>query len=125
MKWSITGHVLKWARQSNLSLGKGDGWNLKNHNHLAVARHLREKTHSSMLVVTIREGEKRSVVVLVLNKESAMWKEASMKTLLRGDQMKYTDVEGMRLVTNNRYVAGQINSDKVENVATSGKNWRN
>ena len=123
MKWSITGHVLKWARQSNLSLGKGDGWNLKNHYHLAVARHLREKTHSSMLVVTIREGEKRSVVVLVLNKESAMWKEAIMKTLLRGDQMKYTDVEGMRLVTNNRYVAGQINSDKVENVAT--KNWRN
>ena len=52
---SITGHVLKWATQSNLSEGlsprKADGWNLKNHRHLTVARHLREKTHSSMLVV--------------------------------------------------------------------------
>ena len=36
---------------------KSDGWNLKNHSHLTVARHLREKTHPSMLVVTIREGE--------------------------------------------------------------------
>ena len=63
MELSITGQVLRWARQSNLSgclsLRKADGWNLKNHSHLTVARHLREKTHSSMLVVTIREGEER------------------------------------------------------------------
>ena len=49
---SITGHVLKWARQSNLSgelsLSKADGWNLKNHSRLTVARHLREKTHPSI-----------------------------------------------------------------------------
>ena len=61
MELSITGQVLKWARRSNLSGGlflrKSDGWNLKNHSHLTVARHLREKTHPSMLVVTIREGE--------------------------------------------------------------------
>ena len=47
MELSITGQVLKWARQSNLSGGlalrKADGWNLKNHSHLTVARHLREK----------------------------------------------------------------------------------
>ena len=61
MELSITGQVLRWARHSNLSGGlslcQADGWNLKNHSHLTVARHFREKTHSSMLVVTIREGE--------------------------------------------------------------------
>ena len=45
-------------------------------------------------------------------------KDASMKTLLRGDQLEYIDTEGMRVVTNNRCVAEQIKSDKVENVAT-------
>ena len=104
MRLSITGHALKCARQSNrsggLSLRKTNGWNLKSHSHLTVARHLRERTHPSMLVVTIREGEgrgicstalkqllklfkeqieERSVVVLVLKKESAIWKDASMK----------------------------------------------
>ena len=58
MELSITGQVLKWARQSKLSGGlflcKSDGCNLKNHSHLTVARHLR-------LVVTIREGEDRGL----------------------------------------------------------------
>ena len=65
MELSITGQVLKWARQVNLSGGvslrKADGWNLKNHSHLTVARHLRKKIHPSMLVVTIREGEERGM----------------------------------------------------------------
>ena len=116
-------------------------WNLKNHSYLTVARHLREKTHTSMLVVTSREGEgrgtcsaalkemlniikdrieERSVVVLVLNNESAIWKDATMRTLLRGNQLNYIDVEGMRVITNNRSVAEEIKSDKVENVAASG-----
>ena len=144
MELSIMGHVLKWARQSNLfggPLRTGDGWNLKNHSHLAVVRHLREKTHPSMLVVTIREGEERgicsaalkellkivkdqieerSVVVIVLNTQSAIWKDASMKTLVRCDQLNYIDVEGMTVVTNNRCVAEHIKSDKVETVATGG-----
>ena len=42
MELSITGQVLKWARQSSLSGGlslrKADGWNLKNHSHLIFAR---------------------------------------------------------------------------------------
>ena len=50
-----------------------------------------------------------------------------MKTLSRDDQLKYTDVEGMTVVTNNRCVAQQIKSDKVENVVTGGskklENW--
>ena len=108
MELSITGQVLKWARQVNLSGGvslcKADGWNLKNHSHLTVARHLREKVHSSMLVVTIREGEERgmcnaalrellriskdqmrerSVVVIILSKRSTIWRRTSMRTLIR------------------------------------------
>ena len=99
MELSITGQVLKWARQVNLSGGvslcKANGWNLKNHSHLTVARHLREKIHPSMLVVTIREGEEkgmcnaalrellriskdqtreRSVVVIAISKRSSIWK---------------------------------------------------
>ena len=75
---------------------------MKNHSHLTVARHLREKAHPNMLVVTIREGEERgicsaalkellknikdqmeerSVVVIVLNEESAIYKDASMNAL--------------------------------------------
>ena len=44
-----------------LSRRKADGWNLKNHSHLTVARHLREKIHPIVLVVTIREGEERGI----------------------------------------------------------------
>ena len=107
MELSITGQVLRWARQSNLSGGvllrKADRWNLKNHSHLTVARHLLEKTHSSMLVVTIREDEERGmrsaalrellrlvrdqidergVAIIVSNKESGIWRKTSVKTLL-------------------------------------------
>ena len=60
MELSITGQILKGKTNEPLwrvSLRKSDGWNLKHHSHLTVARHLREKTHPSMLVVTIREGE--------------------------------------------------------------------
>ena len=65
MELSITGQVLEWARRSHFSGGlsprKADGWNLKCPRHLTVARHLREKTHTSKLVVTIREGEERGM----------------------------------------------------------------
>ena len=65
MELSIAGQVLRWARQSNLSGGmslrKTVGWNMKNHSHLTVARHLREKIHPIVLVVTIREGEEKGI----------------------------------------------------------------
>ena len=108
MELSVAGQVLKWARQSSLSGGlsprKAGGWNLKNLSHLTVARHLREKTHPSMLVVTIREGEdqglcsaplrvlwrivkdqigERSVVVIVMSRNSAIWRKASLKSVMR------------------------------------------
>ena len=84
--------VGKTNLSGGLSLRKADGWNLKNHSHLTVARHLREETHPSTLVVTITGSEEqgicsaalnevlkitkdqieeRSVVLLVLNKKSA------------------------------------------------------
>ena len=34
---------------------------MKNHRHLTVARHLREKIHPSVLVVTIGKGEERGM----------------------------------------------------------------
>ena len=129
-----------------LSLCKADGWNLKNHSHQAVARRLREKTLSSMLVVTIREGEERgicgaalrellrivkdqleerSVVVIVSNRESAVWRNASVKIVLKENQLKYVDVVGMRVITNNRFITEQINSDKVENVVMDGQKLEN
>ena len=41
-----------------------------------------------------------------------------MKTLLRDHQLKY--IEGMRVVINNRCIAEQIKSDKVESVVMGG-----
>ena len=62
---SITGQVLRWARQSNLSGGvslrKAHGWNMKNHSHLTVARHLREKIHPFALVVKMLKGEEKGM----------------------------------------------------------------
>ena len=53
MELPIAGQVLMWARQSNfsggVSLRKADGWNMKNHSHLTVARHSREKIHPIVL----------------------------------------------------------------------------
>ena len=82
-----------------------------------------------MLVVTIREGEERGicsaalrellrivkdqidergVVIIVMNRESAIWRLASLKTVIRGYQLKYVDVEETRVITNNRCTAEQI-----------------
>ena len=51
------------------------------------------------------------MAVIVLNKESAIWKDAGMKILSRDAQLKYIDIERMR-------VEGQIKSVSVENVVT-------
>ena len=58
MEWSITSHVLKVEDNGT---SREDGWNMKNHCHLTAARHLREKTHPSIFVVTIREGVERGI----------------------------------------------------------------
>ena len=68
------------------------------------------------------------MVVIVLNKESAIWKDASMKTLSRGDaQLTYIDIERMRVVTSHRCVVEQIKSDSGERPdgwVNSWKSWR-
>ena len=112
---------------------------MKNHSHLTVARHLREKTHPSMLVVTISEKakrergmcsaalrellrvvrhqiEERGVAIIVSNKESTIWGKTSVKTLLREKQLKYTDVEEMGVFTNDRHIAEQIKGDSTLSV---------
>ena len=92
-------HTLCWRSVAE----KADGRNVKNQSHLTVARHMREKTHTSMLVVTLRDGEERgicsaalkellniikehieerSVGALVLNKEFAIWKDSSTKGIV-------------------------------------------
>ena len=94
-----------------------------------VARGLRTRTDPSLLIVTIREGEEQeicgvtlegpwtvvkdqveegSMVVIVLSKASAMWREESMKTLLHDAQLKYVDVGETRVLTNSRCTAEQI-----------------
>ena len=110
MELSITGQVFKWARQVNftegVSLRKADGWNKKNHSHLTVAWHLREKIHPSMLVLTIREGEERGVCNAALREllrifqdqmgeGSAVVMVLSMRTSIREEQLRYIDVEEM------------------------------
>ena len=86
-----------------------------------------------MPVVTIREGEEyavkellgivqdqieeRSVVVIVSNRDSAIWRNASVKNCATRES---ADVEEMRVVTNNRCIAKQIKKDKAENVVVDG-----
>ena len=113
MELSIAGQVLRWARRSNLSGGvslrKADGWNMKNHSHLTVARCLREKIHPIVLVVTIREGEEEGMcsaamrellriiqdqvgeecaVAMLQSRKSTIWRRPIVKTLLSKRQMK-------------------------------------
>ena len=57
---------------------------------------------------------------LCANRESAIYRHASVKTVLRENQLKYVDVEGMRVVTNIRCIAEPIKNDKAENVVMEG-----
>ena len=118
MELSIAGQVLRWARPSNVSGGvslrKADGWNIKNHSHQTVARHLREKIHPIVLVVTIREDEEKGIcsaavrallrivtdqvgeecaVSMVLSREVNNLEKSDCETLLRKGQMKYIDIK--------------------------------
>ena len=58
--------------------------------------------------------EERSVAVFVLNNASAIFE------MLRGDQLRYIDIDGMRVVPNDRCAVEHINGDKFVNVATGG-----
>ena len=137
MELSITSQLLRGARRANVSGGvslcKTNGWNMKNHSHLKIARRLREKIHPMMLVVTIRKDEERgicdatlrelwrivkdqtkeqTVVVVAVSKHSAIWKSIKLKSSMQECQLKYVDAEEMRVITNSKHVAEQIKSDR-------------
>ena len=86
------------------SLSKADGWNPKNQSNLTVARNLRDKTHPGLLTVTLRESDAEGICSAALEE---------MLNIVK-DQMEE------RSITNSRFVAEQIKSDSVENVATGG-----
>ena len=60
------------------------------------------------------------MVVIVLSKASAMWREESTKTLLHDTQLKYVDVGETRVLTNSRCTAEQIKNDRVKRVVMDG-----
>ena len=60
------------------------------------------------------------MVIIVMNRESTIWRRASLKTVIRENKLKYVDVEETRVITNNRCVAEQVQHDKVENVLMDG-----
>ena len=60
--------------------------------------------------------EERSIVVIVMNRNSAIWRRANLKSVMRENQLKYVDLEGMRVITNSKHVAEQIKINKVENI---------
>ena len=65
-----------------------------------------------LLRVVRDQMEERGVATIVSNKESTIWRKASVKTF-REKQLKYTDVEEMRVVANDRHIAEHIKSDLV------------
>ena len=77
-------------------------------------------TLEGLLRVVKDEVEDRSVVVIVLSKESAMWREQNKKTLLHNAQLKYVDVGESRVVTTSKCIAAQTKNDRVEKVVTDG-----
>ena len=105
---------------------------MKNHSHLTVARHLREKIHPIVLVVTKREGEEKGICSAVMRKvtkdrQRSDWRrmrschgaEQKVNNLEKSDcenfaeekTDEYIDVEEMRVVTNDKHIAEQIKSD--------------
>ena len=56
------------------------------------------------------------MVIIVMSRNSAIWRKASLKSVMRENHFKYIDAEGMRVITNSKYVAEQVKIDKGESV---------
>ena len=150
MELSISCQLLGGARQMSfhggISLCKKDGWDMKNHSHLRVARRMRKKTHPTALIVTVRENEERGMcsvtlrelwriikdqmkermpVVVVTTKNSAIWRRASMGLETQKNQLEYVNVERMRIITNSKHVAEQIKIDKGRHIVMDGVKFEN
>ena len=63
-----------------------------------------------LVKLTKDQGGERIVVVLVLNRESAVWKDSSVRTLLPHVLLKHIDVEGMRM-DHQRQMRSRTNQD--------------
>ena len=107
---------------------------------------MREKIHPTMLVVTIRKDEDRgissttlrelwriindqikeqAVVVVGMSKHSVIWRRTELRSVMRENQLKYIDVEEMRVVTNSKHVAEQIRSDRDKCVVMDNQKIKN
>ena len=56
--------------------------------------------------------KEQTVAVVVMSKNSAIWRQTKLKSVRQEDQLKNVDAEGMRIVTNSKHVAEQIKSDR-------------
>ena len=59
------------------------------------------------------------MVVVVMSRNSTIWRRDSLISVMRENQLKYVDTEGMRIITNSKHVAEQIKIDKSENKVTN------
>ena len=55
-----------------------------------------------------------------MSKRLTIWRKTSMRTLIREEQLRYVDVEEMKVVTNDKHIAEQIKTDKMESVVMNG-----
>ena len=60
------------------------------------------------------------MVVIVLGKVSTIWRRTSMRTLIREEELRYVEVEEMRVVMNDKHIAEQIKSDKRKSIVMNG-----
>ena len=75
-------------------------------------------TLKGLLRIVKDQVEEGSVAFIVLNKESTIWREASMKTLSHDAQLKLMLI--LKVVTNNRRIAEPVKNDRVEFVVMDG-----
>ena len=68
--------------------------------------------------------EERSVVVIVTSRNSAILRRTNLKSVMRENQLKYVDAEGMRVITNSKHLAEQIKIDKGRSIAMDGSKIR-
>ena len=56
------------------------------------------------------------MVVVAMSRNSIIWRKASLRSVMRDDQLKYVDTERMRVITNSQHVAEQIKIDNSESI---------
>ena len=98
----------------------GDSSKLADCNDQGRRRTRNLQCNVGLLRVVKDQVEERSVVVIVLSKESGMWREESMKTRLYSAQLTFIDIGETSVVTNSKYKAEQVKTDRVEKVVTDG-----